>query len=352
MRSAAEILRESASPEPEAVAHHFTQAGLDDLAIEWWGKAGDQALRRSAFQEAIAHLGKAIAMADRTAAGTRAAEAAAPSSQRLKLQTDYGQALMWSKGFSSEETRAAFARVTDFAASGEDATVRFAAYDAECQSSFMRGEYNKAQEIAETFLREAEAEGRATESGAARRALGFVLLFQGNLRAARSILERALTDYLPERDGDTQRRFNRDTEVTSAAYLALAEWHLGEVERARLLIERSIRRANELGHAAAIANALFWRTILESRRDDVPATRLAAEAVLEVSENYGIKSYADLSRIYAAWARGRLHDPEVGAEELERALSAFLAQGNKVDTPSCYGMLAELEAMVRGPSTP
>ena len=41
---AAEILRESASPEPEAIAHHFTEAGLDDLAIEWWGKAGDQAL--------------------------------------------------------------------------------------------------------------------------------------------------------------------------------------------------------------------------------------------------------------------------------------------------------------------
>ena len=256
-RRAAEALHE-ANAEPEAIAHHFTEAGLDDLAIEWWGKAGDQALRRSAFQEAIAHLGKAIAMADKTAAGMRGAEAAAPSSQRLKLQTDYGQALMWSKGFSSEETRAAFARVTDFAASGEDAPVRFAAYDAECQSSFMRGEYNKAQEIAETFLREAEAEGRATESGAARRALGFVLLFQGNLRAARSILERALTDYLPERDGDTQRRFNRDTEVTSAAYLALAEWHLGEVERARLLIERSIRRASELGGVAFELAA--WRS--------------------------------------------------------------------------------------------
>ena len=36
---AAEILRDSASLEPEAVAHRFTQAGLDDLAIEWWGKA-------------------------------------------------------------------------------------------------------------------------------------------------------------------------------------------------------------------------------------------------------------------------------------------------------------------------
>src|SRR5262249_44451896 len=64
---AAERLRddpERAAAEPEVIAHHFTQAGLDDFAIEWWGKAGDQALRRSAFQEAIAHLGKAIAMAD------------------------------------------------------------------------------------------------------------------------------------------------------------------------------------------------------------------------------------------------------------------------------------------------
>ena len=91
---AAEILRESASPEPEAIAHHFTQAGLDDLAIEWWGKAGDQALRRSAFQEAISHLGKAIAMADkagarRSSADTRrrdclepAGEAADPTTAR------------------------------------------------------------------------------------------------------------------------------------------------------------------------------------------------------------------------------------------------------------------------------
>jgi hypothetical protein len=41
----------------QAVARHFTEAGLNDLALEWWGKAGDQALRRSAFQEAIADLG-------------------------------------------------------------------------------------------------------------------------------------------------------------------------------------------------------------------------------------------------------------------------------------------------------
>src|SRR5208337_3141677 len=72
-RCVAETLRDAfpdrADAEPEALAHHFTQAGLNDAAIEYWGRAGDQALRRSAFQEAIAHLGKAIEMADKGGGG-------------------------------------------------------------------------------------------------------------------------------------------------------------------------------------------------------------------------------------------------------------------------------------------
>ena len=81
---------EPAAAEPEVIAHHFTEAGLDDLAIEWWGKAGDQALRRSAFQEAIAHLGKAIAMADESAGlAARATISKAEAGQRVKLQNDF-----------------------------------------------------------------------------------------------------------------------------------------------------------------------------------------------------------------------------------------------------------------------
>src|SRR5262252_9504249 len=81
--------------EPELVAHHLTQAGLDEPAIEWWGKAGDQALRRSAFEEAAAHLGKAIVLAGKLAA---TAPSAAPGVDRLRLQTSFGNALAWSKG--------------------------------------------------------------------------------------------------------------------------------------------------------------------------------------------------------------------------------------------------------------
>jgi adenylate cyclase len=213
----------------------------------------------------------------------------------------------------------------------------------------VRGEYAHAQETAETFLREAEAEGRATEAGAARRMLGFILMFQSDFKGARSVLEQALADYDPERDGETQLRFSRDTEVCSASYLALAEWHLGKVVVSRQSIERANRRAEELGYAAARANALFWKTILESRRDDPSAVRVVADSVVELAEEYNIKTYAELSRMYAHWARGRLLDPEAGARDLSGALAASIAQDFKCDMPSFCGLLAELEVSTRGP---
>ena len=102
-RRIAETLRDrfadKAAAEPEVLAHHFTQARLTDAAIEWWGKAGDQALSRSAFQEAIAHLGKAIEMADSTdATRPQAVAGNLPIDKRVTLQTSYARAIMWSPG--------------------------------------------------------------------------------------------------------------------------------------------------------------------------------------------------------------------------------------------------------------
>jgi len=344
-RRAAEILRnisERAATEPELIAHHFTQAGLDDLAIEWWGKAGDQALRRSAFQESIAHLGKATEMADKQGAG-------AQRQRRLELQTAYGHALGWGKGFGTDETKAAFDRAGEFAGLAEDAAARFVSYDAQCIANVIRGELRLARETAETFLHETEARGLAMETGAARRMLGLVLLFQGDLKAARSMLEQALLEHVPERDGETRFRFGMDTEASAAAYLALAEWYFGEVERARRLIDRALRRAEELGHVATVVQARFWNTMLEACRNDVAAARLAAGALLETTKEHGIKTYSDLGQVYANWAHGRLVDPEAGARELRRALAAVLAQGHKIGAPRYHGLLAELEVTTRGP---
>ena len=344
-RAAAALV--AAQSEPEAIAHHFTAAGADDLAIEWWGNAGDEALRRSAFKEAIAHLGKAIAMADEAERQNPGREARDRdlSERRLRLHTDYGHAAMWSKGFAADEMSAAYARASKFARPAEEAAPRFVAYYGECLRSFMRGEHRQAHAEAEAFVREAEAEGRPMETGVARRVLGFVSLLLGDLQEARKALDRALGDYVHDRDRDALFRFGNDTRVSATNFLALTEWHLGEFERARRLIDESARCANELGHPASVASALFFKTVIESRRGDERAAHATVELLRAVTHEHNLKTYADLGEVYANWAHGKDCDPEAGAIALKQALESYLAQGNKSGAPSFYGLLAELEAM-------
>ena len=63
-RRVAEVLRDNFAAqlraEPELLAHHFTQAGLTEAAIEWWGKAGQRSLERSALVEAAEQLTRAL----------------------------------------------------------------------------------------------------------------------------------------------------------------------------------------------------------------------------------------------------------------------------------------------------
>src|SRR5262249_9686968 len=50
---------------PETVAHHLTEAGLAEKAVEYWLRAGKNAAARSANIEAIANLRRGIEMVDR-----------------------------------------------------------------------------------------------------------------------------------------------------------------------------------------------------------------------------------------------------------------------------------------------
>jgi predicted ATPase len=347
-RRAAEALRD-ANAEPEAIAHHFTQAGLDDLAIEWWGKAGDQALRRSAFQEAIAHLGKAIAMADK-AGGTSqfGSNDPATTSQRLRLQTDYGHAVRYSKGFAADETKAAFARAAELAATSGDLSERFAAADGQWTLALVRGELNAARELASAFLKEAEDAGRVVEAGIARGGLAHISYYSGDFAEARTHGERALDACDSARDQETREQYGDDTGTVAMSRLALTCWQLGEVERARELIEAANRRGAELRHAPSMAHPLVYKAALEVFRGDAAAALIAAEAAAGLMREHGMPFWRIYAELYAGWARGRLYDPGAGAAELKKALAAKADQGTRVTRGFDEALLAQLEAEVVG----
>jgi predicted ATPase len=52
---------EIAQSQPELLAHHFTQAGMTEAAIEWRRIAGQRSLARAALLEGVEHLKRALA---------------------------------------------------------------------------------------------------------------------------------------------------------------------------------------------------------------------------------------------------------------------------------------------------
>jgi class 3 adenylate cyclase/predicted ATPase len=343
----AETLRDcfpdTAAAEPEVLAHHFTQAGLTDAAIEWWAKAGEEAVRRSAFQEAISHLGKAIEMADKTGEGP-SANASASAGQRLKLQTDLGKALMWSRGFAADETKAAFIRARELAAAIDDQNERFTIYYGLWVNNLMRGELPLAREIAETFLREAERGAGTMECEVGRRFVGLTSLFQGHLVEAQANLVEALSTYDPERDHEARFRFGGDIGAVSRVYLATTKWLLGEVGRARALIEEAIAHAIESDHVTSLVNTYAFKALFEMVRGDAEAARRDAEIVIKLSQENALPLYAAGGAVRYAWASARLERGENGAMELRRAVATYSGQGNKWEVPFFQGLLAEIEA--------
>jgi len=344
-RRAAEALRE-AGAEPEAIARHFTEAGLDDLAIEWWGKAGDQAFRRSAFQEAISHLGKAIAMADKSggASMTRGAASTTTDTQRLKLQTSLGQAMMFSRGYASDESKAAFSRARALAAGVGDASERFDAYFGLFIGSLMRGELSLARESAESFLGEAESAGRMTETVAARACVGRARLWQGDLIGAEANLVEAVRTYDPERDRDAEFRFGVDIAAAATGFLAPAGWALGDVKRARAVSEEAVARADETAHAPTRAVVYNGISLYQTLRGDPEAVRHIATILVDLGREHGTALYLAYGEVHSNWARAWLDDRESGMTGLGEALARYLGQGNKLFTPLFQGLLAELEA--------
>jgi class 3 adenylate cyclase/predicted ATPase len=346
-RRAAELLRddpERAAAEPEVIGRHFTQGAVDDLAIEWWGKAGDQALRRSAFQEAIAHLSKAIEMADKGPVGSAATTTVAEQSRRLKLQTNYAQAVLWSKGFAADETRAAFERTGDLATRAELPAEGLPALFGQFLWNLLHGDIRSARQIAERFLQEAEAQGRLAEAGVGHRLVGLTSMFLGDLVEARRHLELALSTYDRERDSEARERFALDTGVAARVYLALASWLGGDLDCASQLIEEAMGLGGDLGHLPDVIHTLWYKVYIRCLRNDAESVAVDAEKLLRTSQQHGVELFVMLADVALSWARGRLGDARSGPNELRRSLAEYTSKGNRLFVPSVLALLAELES--------
>jgi class 3 adenylate cyclase/tetratricopeptide (TPR) repeat protein len=333
-----------AETEPEALAHHFTLAALPDDAIEWWGKAGDQAMRRSAFREAIAHFGKAIALADKEAA---AGKTPSPEWQalRVKLQSEYATTVALLRGFGADEAKAAFARAQELAGPAGPIAERAAVtYYGVWVGHLVRAELAAARERSEAFVAEMQPNGPSALLATAHRCVGMTAWLQGDYGPAREHNQAALDFSDAERDSEGRKIFGQDTSVVAGIYLAHAMWLTGHVAPARELAKRQLVLADATKHLPTQVNAIDQVAILAIAAGDFIVARPLSVRLLQLSDGPGLTLYSSSAKMLLACCDGLEYGAAGVIDRLREAIAEYTAPGSRILFPLYTGLLSEFEA--------
>jgi tetratricopeptide (TPR) repeat protein len=301
-----------AQTEPEVVAYHFTEAGLSEAAFAWWCKAGQQALKRSAYSEAIAHLGKAVAIADELpdAPGGRV--------NRLHLQIAYGRALRGSLGHSAPETVAAWTRARQFAVDINDPAELAPIYSGLFNASLNRGEIVPMRELAEATMSAADLRPESPVAAiVARYASGVTCWFEGDYLNARVHLEQALAIYGAEPDPATFKASTLDLPSVIMRFLALVLWPLGKIDQSRRLAEEAVRGPGEK-RALSQANALVHNAVFGGLCGVHNRMLQQTEAILAIAREHRMPLYVAAGTHLNGLAKWRAGDRTGGLAEMRR----------------------------------
>src|SRR5262249_28430411 len=269
-RRVGEVLRDhfasAAAVEPELLAHHFSEAGLTEEAIEWWGKAGQRSLERSALVEAIAQFTRALDQI--------AALPSTPALRRdeIKLQLALITPLQHVKGYAAPEPRTAAERaqvlIQQAEALGEplhDPLLLFSSLYGGGVANFVAFNGDLAGEFAAQFLALAEQQRTTAPVMVGHRLMGMALVFKGGVAPARLRLDRALAVYDPVAHRSLAALFGQDNKMAALTFRSFALWLLGYPDAALADAEHALKHAREIGQAGTLMYALTlpsWIPIL------------------------------------------------------------------------------------------
>jgi len=170
--------------QPELLAHHCTEAGLSEQAIDNWRRAGERAIERSANLEAVAHLGRGLEVLVSLPQGPRRDE------QEIVLQVALIPAHWASRGWASPGAERAARRALELSQQlGADTPEHYQALWGVAAYYMVRGEPRTGLGFGKQGLEVAERLGDPTLMAFANFAMGDFYLWLGELASARAHLE-------------------------------------------------------------------------------------------------------------------------------------------------------------------
>ena len=301
-RRIAEVLRDQFAAEPELLAHHFTQAGLTEAAIEWWDRAGQRSLQRSALLEAIAQFTRAldqIAILPTTPALRR---------EEIKLQVALITPLIHVKGYAAPETKAAAERarllIEQAEALGqppEDPLLLFTVLYSFWVADFVRFNGDAMRELSAKFLTLAEKQGTSVPLMIGHRLMGASLMLTGDIAEGRSHYDQALALYDPAEHRSLAMRFAQDIRVAILSYRSQALWLLGYPEAALTDTRNALDDAREIGQAATLMYALHMATYTAIYCGDYAAAEKHSDELIALGHEKATPIWKALGIMHKGW---------------------------------------------------
>ena len=320
--------------QPEILAHHFTQAGLVELAIEFWRRAGGRSVDRSAHAEAAAQFQSALDLMGRLPPGQQRDEL------DLELTLALAVTLIAVHGFGSLRVEECAQRAKNLSDKVRHASRRFAAQRVAWNSCLMRQPVPKTVELARELVELAEADGDPAKVAVAQRALGYSLFIAGEFREAIERLEKgiALADALSDREFAV---YGEHPGMVCRIYAGQAKILTGFPETGARLIEAAITHARHEKNAHSLAWALGVAAHSFVTQHETQATLCFASEAIDTAGEHRLPQWLALGERCKGWAIHQLGDFSAGLDLQKKGVRRWYQTGAALHTTHCEIILAE-----------
>jgi len=335
----AEVLAERPPEHPDAqpqlLAHHYTEAGLAELAIPQWLAAGQMAVQSSASAEAVNHLTRGLEVLKTLPVTPERFQ------QELTFQLALGTSLIAIKGYASPEVGAVYARARELCHQAGEAPQLFPVLWGLWLFYTARANHLVAYELAEHCLRLAERNQDPILILEAHHALGITLTGLADFDRGLEHLHNVISRYDQKLHGSMAFTYGQDPKVVCLSQAAWTTWIRGYPDRAIALNQQAVSLAQNLAHPYTLATALNFAAMLHQFCRDAGAVSECAEIVIDVStkHNFGLmNSWASLMQ---GWSMTQGSEIGIGIAQIRDGIAAFRSSGAEVMVPYFLSLLAE-----------
>lgn len=325
----------TAKAQPEILAHHYTETGLNEQAISYWLKAGQQAVKRSANVESVSHFTHGLELIENLPETTERVQ------QELELQLSLGSALMVTRGCGFSETKAAFTRARELCQQLGETPELFSALRGLFLFYYYQADLRTAQELGERILNIAQSAQDPSLLIEAHAIMGDVLFNQGNFALSLDHTERGSALYDPQQHGDLAFDYMRDPGMQCLGFMSYSLWKLGYPDKALEKVNKAARLVHDLAHPyslAGVSGAYAWIHLF---RREGSAVQENAEAEIALATEYNFPFQLAFGTVFHGWAMSEQGQIEEGIAQLQQGLAAWRATGTELGLPMLYSWLAE-----------